>query len=285
MFEVLGAVLGAIVGALVTFFIGRSTSPREGRLTGTPLVKMADYPVRVGADDGLLRLDPDALARLCRTLLEDDNPRAAVDLLYLAQRNKSAIDQSPGLADLLERVRARYRKRFKQLVEPKAITENREHLLKQFYEITEGLGETFAGVPIEFVLHDTRDPLHSVVVIKNSITGRKKGDQASTFGEDVIISYGQSRWTGTQHSYRLRHPSGREIKATTIPLEDKDLGLIAFLCINIDIERLSPDSPELPRLAGRLVDTPGGWGAQVFHIDEVAAAAGRVPTARTTDED
>jgi hypothetical protein len=75
---------------------------------------------------------------------------------------------------------------------------------------------------------------------------------------------------GYQHSYRLRHPSsGKEIKATTIPLEDKQLGLIAFLCVNIDIHRLSPDSQELRELARNLVATPGGWGKQVFDVQDL----------------
>ena len=284
MFEVIGAVLGAVAAAVVTFVITRAMSPREGRLRGTALMTMADYPVRVGAEDGLLRLDPDAMVRVCQVLLEDDNPRAAIDLLYLAERNKAVIERAPGLADLLERVRSRYRRRFKQLVEPKAITENREHLLKQFYEITEGLGATFAGVPIEFVLHDTRDPLHSVVVIKNSITGHKRATRrrrsARRSSSPTASRNGRGRSTRTgcatpgSRDQGDHHPvGGQGSRPDRIPVHQHR------------------HRPALPGLAGNSGSSRAGWstprvvaGAQVFRIDEVPTATGkRVPASRSGD--
>jgi len=266
--EIISGVLGASAAAVVTHIVTRlDKSLEETRLEGHGLIELIDYPIRV-QPDGRLGIDNDALRRVSEQLLHVYNPRAAIDLLYLAEHNKAELGQRD--LDLLERVRRRYGRRFKRLVEPKSLANQREYLLKQFYNITEGLGDTFAGVPIEFALHDTRDLVHSICVIKNPITGRREGDPATSFGEDVILAYGQMRWTGTKHSYRLRDPKdGREIKATTIPLEDRRLGLIAFLCINIDISRLSPGSPELRDLAAKLVATPGGWGPQVFEVEEL----------------
>jgi hypothetical protein len=266
--EIISAVLGATAAALVTWLLTRAVpSGERTRLQGKPLASLPDYPIKVG-EDGLLHIDLALMERATKEVLRTYNPRAAVDLLYLVEHNRSFVNQSTLLPEQLERVRRKYRRRLGDLAEPQSLLDQREHLLKQFYNITDGLGETFAGTPIEFVLHDTRDPLHSICVIKNSITGRRVGEQVSTWGEDVVLAYEQMRWTGTKHSYRLRHPrDGRELKATTIPLEDKTLGLIAFLCINIDIERLSPGSPELAKFAERLVATPGGWGAQVFNVE------------------
>jgi hypothetical protein len=264
--EIVSAVLGASAAALVTHFVGRSLSPKEVTLTGQALVEMPDYPIKVGSN-GLLRLDMPSFERVCQELLVHYNPRAAIDLLYLAEHNRNVVERSANAVLLLDKLRSRYRKKLRQLVEPQSLAAQRQHMLQQFQKITAGLGDTFAGVPIEFVLHDTRDPLHSVIVIKNSITDRKDGDQASSFGEDVIHAYATNKWAGVRHSYRLRHPkNGREVKATTISLEDRTLGLVAFLCVNIDIARLSPVSPELKDLAAKLVATPGGWGAQVFKL-------------------
>jgi predicted transcriptional regulator YheO len=265
--EVASAVLGATAAGIVTHMLTRvDKSMEETRLEGQGLIELPDYPIRVKSD-GTLVIDTASFRRVAAQLLQTYNPRAAIDLLYLAEHNRAELGEAE--LEMLERVRRRYRRRFKRLVEPKALAGQREHLLKQFYNITDGLGDTFSGVPIEFALHDTRDLIHSICVIKNSITGRREGDEATSFGEDVILAYGQMRWTGTKHSYRLRHPKdGREIKATTIPLEDRKLGLIAFLCVNIDIARLAPDSPELRDLAGKLIATPGGWGAQVFEVEE-----------------
>lgn len=268
MTEIISGVVGAIAAAVVTWLLTRWTQKeREGRLDGTPLSRLPDFPIKTGPD-GLLTIDVPSLERVCQELLRTNNPRAAVDLLYLVEHNRPVQSATPEVARLLAKIRRRYRRRLGELSEPSGLLSQREHLLRQFRNITDGLGETFSGTPIEFVLHDTRDPLHSICVIKNPITGRRVGDQVSAWGEDVVRAYEHMRWSGTKHSYRLRHPrDGREIKATTIPLEDKTLGLIAFLCINIDIARLSPDSLELRTLAERLVATPGGWGATVFQVD------------------
>jgi len=264
---IISAILGALASAIATHMLMRvDKSLDDAILEGQGLIGLNEYPVRV-QPDGKLRIDRDSFRRVGAQLLKETNPRAAIDLLYLAEHNRDELEFEE--LQLLERVRRRYGRRFKHLVEPKTLAEQREHLLKQFCIITDGLGETFSGVPIEFVLHDTRDLIHSVVVIKNSITGRKEGDQATSFGEDVVLAYGHMRWTGIKHSYRLLDlADGRAVKATTIPLEDRKLGLVAFLCINIDIARLSPGSPELRDLAEKIVATPGGRGAQVFDVPD-----------------
>lgn len=275
---IISAILGGTLTAIVTHMLMRvDKSLEEVRLEGRGLIELPDYPIAV-QPDGTLGIELGSFRRIGALLLQEYTPKAAIDLLYLAEHNRDKLGVEE--LQLLERVRRRYRRRFKRLVEPRALAEQREYLLKQFYNITDGLGETFSGAPIEFVLHDTRDLIHSICIIKNSITGRREGDQATSFGEDVILAYAHMRWTGTKHSYRLRSPKdGREIKATTIPLEDRKLGLVAFLCINIDIARLSPGSPELRDIAAKLVSTPGGWGAQVFRVPE-ERVSGRVSQPR-----
>ncbi|MFE9566277.1 PAS domain-containing protein [Streptomyces sp. NPDC006487] len=263
--EILGATLGAVAGVLVTMAITMLRPPAEAILEGRPLAELENYPVAVGAD-GKIRLDMAELIAACTYLLKNREPRAAIDLLYLAERNRNLITPPAALA--LDRLRRGYRRRYRHLVEPKQLGEQRQHILRQFGRITDALGETFSGLPIEFVLHDTRDPLNSIHTIKNSITGRREGDPVSVFGEDVVRAYGR-RWTGPQVAYKLRQPAtGQIIKATTIPLEDSTLGLVAFLCVNIDIGRMSPESGELQELARHMVATPGGWGTQAFAVSD-----------------
>ncbi|MFE0464335.1 PAS domain-containing protein [Kitasatospora sp. NPDC058965] len=261
--EILSAVAGAVAGVLVTGALQAWRPRAESLLDGRPLAELENYPIKVGAD-GTIALDIPELIEACAYLLRHHEPRSAIDLLYLAERNAAVVHASPAALAAIDRVRRRYGRRYRRLVEPAQLRAQREHLLEQFGKLTNALGETFAGLPIEFVLHDTRDPLNSVYTIRNSITGRREGDPVSKFGEDVVRAY-ERHWRGAQVAYRLHDPAGgKVIKATTIPLEDKVLGLVAFLCINIDIARLGPQSPELPVMAERLVATPGGWGAQVF---------------------
>ncbi|MFF3861297.1 PAS domain-containing protein [Streptomyces sp. NPDC002209] len=263
--EILSTTIGAVVGVLVTMAMTAWRPPSETILRGRPLAELENYPVRVGAD-GKIHLDMAEVIAACNYLLKNREPRAAIDLLYLAERNRNAI--SPPAALAIDRVRRRYRRRYRHLVEPKQLGEQREYILRQFGKITDALGETFSGLPIEFVLHDTRDPLNSIHTIRNSITGRREGDPVSVFGEDVVRAYGR-RWTGPKVAYKLRQPAtGQIVKATTIPLEDRTLGLVAFMCVNIDIGRMSPESGELRDLAQHMVATPGGWGTQVFAVTD-----------------
>ncbi|WP_327180700.1 PAS domain-containing protein [Streptomyces sp. NBC_01334] len=263
--EILGTTIGAVAGVLVTMVITTFRPPSEAILKGRPLAELENYPVAVGTD-GKIRLDMAEMIAACNYLVSNREPRAAIDLLYLAEHNRDVI--SPPAALALDRVRRVYRRRYRRLVEPQQLGEQREHILRQFGKITDALGGTFSGLPIEFVLHDTRDPLNSIYTIKNSITGRREGDPVSVFGEDVVRAYGR-RWSGPQVAYRLRQPTtGQIIKATTIPLEDKTLGLVAFLCVNIDVGRMSPESSELRDLAQQMVATPAGWGPQVFAVPD-----------------
>jgi YheO-like PAS domain len=269
--EIISGVAGAVASAGVTHYIGRWAIPRPTpNLEGEPLVHHPRYPVVVG-QNGRLHIDRSRVEDVCRFLLENKkgNSKMAVDLLYLVEHNWDVAQGSESTRQLVDQVRRNYRRKFGQLVEPQALADQRNDLLAQFRDITNGLGDTFSGTPIEFVLHDARDPIHSVVVIRNSITGRREGDEASTWGENVVRAYADGSWRGARSAYRLRDPNtGREIKATTIALKDSTLGLIGALCINVDIERLSPGSPELASIAGYLVATPGGWGDQVFRVDD-----------------
>lgn len=265
LIQILAAVAGAIAGVLATTAVAAWRPPAESLLEGPSLAELENYPIRVG-QDGTVHLDMTEFVAACHYLTRHRSPRAAIDLLYLAARNMDLIRTSVPAHDALEELRRTYRRRHRRMVEPRQLLEQREYLLRQFGTITEALGETFRGLPIEFVLHDTRDPLDSIYVIRNAITGRREGGAVTSFGEDVVRAYGR-RWTGPQAAYLLRQPAtGQEVKATTIPLEDRTLGLVAFLCINIDIQRLGPQSRELREMARRMTDTPGGLGTQVFNI-------------------
>jgi hypothetical protein len=120
---VVSACVGATVAGVATYVIDHvRMSKRDGLLRGTALIEMSDYPVGVDSS-GLLYLDIDKLERVCRRLLAKSNPRAAVDLLYLAEHNSDLVEQSKNTVELLARVRRRYRRQFRRLVEPRTMVE------------------------------------------------------------------------------------------------------------------------------------------------------------------
>jgi predicted transcriptional regulator YheO len=110
-----------------------------------------------------------------------------------------------------------------------------------------------ARLPIEFVLHDTRDPLHSVCAVQNTITGRKVGSPAS----DVALARITGQPGPEASVYRVDLPDGRSLKCTS-PFHHRVFGLFALLCINLDIRRFQPEPDCFMDRLRTPVDVPGG---------------------------
>jgi predicted transcriptional regulator YheO len=120
------------------------------------------------------------------------------------------------------------------------LNEYRNDLFRVYRDIVNGIGQTFSGTGIEIVLHDVRNPLRSIVAIQNPISGRRLDDPTTNFGLELIKDYSIIPYPGRSYvNYELTLSDGRRIKATTIPLYNKRHGLIGFICMNIDISRLS----------------------------------------------
>ena len=132
--------------------------------------------------------------------------------------------------------------------------EDNKVLLLTLKDIVHGVGQTLRGTPIEIVLHDTRNPLKSVIAIENPVTGRKLYDKNTNFGIELIKKYAKNEIkNGNIVSYPITLDDGRVIKATTIPIYDNG-ELIAFICINIDTSRISLKNPhELQKTIDSLV--------------------------------
>lgn len=224
-----------VLGSLLYFLTNSASNDRYATLTGQPLAaKEAIYPV-VFNSDGKMVLDKDRFVLAIEYLT--NNPaqqKAAADLMYLGQANHIEMTLSDG-----------EKKKYHELVGKGFFSEfedsnkQKDLLLQSYKQIVEGIGKTFAGTNTEIVLHDTRDPLHSVSAIQNPISGRKLGDNNSNFGVGLIKLYSAPDSMPTNFvSYPLKLKDGRDVKSTTIPLFDQRLGLIGFICINIDISKL-----------------------------------------------
>lgn len=100
--------------------------------------------------------------------------------------------------------------------------------------IVAGIAATF-GRQCEVVLHDFRDPEHSIVAIQGHVTHRHVGGSVSQLGLSLIA---QGDAAQTQYNYSTRTPSGRVLKSTTIPLRDPGGRVFGALCINLDITDL-----------------------------------------------
>ncbi len=100
--------------------------------------------------------------------------------------------------------------------------------------VVRGIVETF-GRHCEVVLHDFREPEHSIVEVHGQVTGRRVGGSVTELGLAVIA---QGDAAEDQYNYFTRTPGGRVLRSTTIPLRDPAGHVFGALCINFDITDL-----------------------------------------------
>jgi predicted transcriptional regulator YheO len=208
-------------------------------LPGSPLASYPQlYPI-LPHQNGNLILDASIFMNAARYLLENENPKAAADLLYLGQSNNINLLLSNDEKRTYARLHQHY-----DYSEFELINEYRNNLFHVYRDIVNGIGQTFSGTGIEIVLHDVRNPLKSIVAIQNPISGRRLDDPNTNFGLELIKDYSIIPHPGVSYvSYELSLNDGRRIKSTTIPLYSKRYGLIGFICLNIDISKLSTEHP------------------------------------------
>jgi YheO-like PAS domain len=233
----------AILLAWLNFYVitHRNDAVFDARaLPGKPLAAYEDvYPVRVDAN-GALTLDKDRFNKAVNLLSNKESPRAISDLLYLGSSNH-----------VLLWLDAVTKKKYTELSEQakfanlKDANRHRDDVLQPYKDIVNGVGQTFAGTAIEIVLHDTRDPLHSIIAVQNSITGRRVGDANTNFGVQLIKNYSTPEANANPFiSYELRTKDGRRVKSSTIPIFHPTYGLVAFICLNIDLSKIDKKSSE-----------------------------------------
>jgi predicted transcriptional regulator YheO len=236
-----GVVAPAVIITVINIYAISLSAHRYEKSTiisGKPLASHEEfYPVQVNSK-GELYLDMPTFEKAVEYFSLNPSLREIADIVYLGTINHVDI-----------RMNTPSRRQFQGLVEMlkskgmKDVEQDKEEILRSYVEIVNTLGATFSDTPMEFVLHDTRNPLRSVVAVQNTITGRRIGDPLTNFGVQLVKTYsthskGNVRNTSFT-SYALMLPDGRQVKATTIPVFHERYGLIAFICINVDLSKLS----------------------------------------------
>jgi predicted transcriptional regulator YheO len=241
---VVACLLVAAAASLTTWLLVPRLEAAPSQQAGQPLAARDFYPV-VADEDGRLRLDKERFMQGVRVLLEENDPQAAGELIYLGQSNNVSLL-------LNDQERKDYGRLTRKYSLPhRGLDERRQQLFDCARRIVDGVGETFSGTGIEIVLHDTSNPLHSIQAVKNPISGRQLNDPTTNFGVELIRHYAQVKGgpAASFISYPLTLKDKRRIKSTTIPLYDERLGLYGFVCMNIDTSKLSTDelTPETKR--------------------------------------
>ncbi|MDM0029114.1 PAS domain-containing protein [Variovorax saccharolyticus] len=198
------------------------------------------YPIQAD-DNGALFLDRERFDKAVNFLTDNPSPRAIADLIYLGNSNNVAL-----MLDGPAKTRYSHLTKIPDYVALAQIDQERDHIFQPYRDIVNGVGQTFAGTPIEIVLHDTRNPLRSIIAVQNPISGRRLGDTNTNFGIQLIKNYSLGQGRGESFvSYPLSLKDGRAIKSTTIPIFHDIYGLIGFICINVDISKMEANSLDL----------------------------------------
>lgn len=232
-----------LIAALSVYVLGfRAKQLDEPKvLLGKPLAAYDDlYPIRAN-ETGSLFLDKERFEKAVDFLTKNPSPRAIADLIYLGKSNHVTL--------MLGDVAKNKFVKLSELPDYAIVAEadqQKDRILQTYKDIVNGIGQTFAGTPIEIVLHDTRNPMKSIVAVQNPISGRRLGDPNTNFGIQLIKNYSNVDGRGQSSSfvsYPLSLKDGRAVKSTTVPLFNETYGLIGFICINVDVSKMDGKDP------------------------------------------
>ncbi|VEB97650.1 Uncharacterized protein conserved in bacteria [Cedecea lapagei] len=159
-------------------------------------------------------------------------------------------------------------------------------LLEQLDNIARGISETFAPF-CEVVVHDLKQPQHSILSIHNNLSGRQVGEAATEMGLARIAS---PDFPVVVANYANQFADGRPVKSTSIGLKDASGSYVAALCLNLDMTLFRGMKSMLDRFtdtaAGPVEEhiEPAGSEAIRLRIDRYAAGLATTPRALKTSE-
>lgn len=106
-----------------------------------------------------------------------------------------------------------------------------ELLLREAETIVTAVGRMFPGL-CEVVLHDLRDPEHSIRAIENNESGRSVGDPVTELG---IARIRDPDYPDVIQNYPNSFPDGRPAKSTSIGIRNSEGEYVAAICLNLDV--------------------------------------------------
>lgn len=105
-------------------------------------------------------------------------------------------------------------------------------LLLNMIPLVDGISKTL-GSNCEVVLHDIKNPQHSVIAISNGhVTGRKVGSPMTERGLEAIRNKDYEK---NLIKYKTVTKDGRTLKSSTLFIKDQTDEVVGCLCINLDI--------------------------------------------------
>ena len=123
------------------------------------------------------------------------------------------------------------------------IVEDNDEFLENYKRIVRLIGRTFHDMGIEVLLHNLANPAKSICAIEGGeVTGR-----ALELGTTSLVIDLKKRKLLNQDKLNYELDIGaRRFKCTTIPIYRREFGLVAALCVNIDINYIRDEVKSSP---------------------------------------
>jgi hypothetical protein len=160
-------------------------------------------------------------------LLKNRDYTAARQLIFIGEQNN--VRQQLETSELLQ-----YEKLYK-FYHGENIVDDTNEFLENYKNIVRLIGQSFPDIGIEILLHNLVNPSRSLIELENNVTGRKIGMGTTSLLLDLKK---RKLLKEDKLNYEL-NIGARKFKCTSIPIIHKSYGVIAAICINVDVNYLN----------------------------------------------
>jgi len=216
--NVIASIIASLVFLAAGFVWGKYKERR--RKFGRNLEEYDFYPFTVSRENfGEFSLKDFRLGM--HYFLKNEDHTAARQLIFIGEQNNVRTQLEPTEQKVYAQLFDKY--------DGKKVADDTHEFLENYERIVRLIGKSFPNTGIEILLHNLADPAHSLVALKNNVTGRRLRDGTTNLLIDL-----KRRENEDKLNYELNIGS-RKFKCTTIPIKRKEFGIVGAICINIDV--------------------------------------------------
>jgi predicted transcriptional regulator YheO len=161
---------------------------------------------------------------------------------YTAARQLIFIGEQNNVRNQLVKEDLREYEKFYKMYGGEKITDDTNEFLENFKNIVRLIGASFPDCGLEILLHNLANPSRSLVELENNVTGRKIGMGTTS----LLLDLKKRKFLKEDKLNYELNIGARKFKCTTIPIYHRSYGLIAAICINIDVNYLTDEVMKTP---------------------------------------
>jgi predicted transcriptional regulator YheO len=219
--NVIAGLLGSAIVFVGGFLVGRYRERQRAR--GRNLEDYDFYPFVVDRDN-FPQFDSAAFRRGVDHLLRHADATAARQLIFIGEQNEVRNHLGWDALTAYERLYAKYG--------GERLVEDHNEFLENYRRIVGLIGRTFRDMGIEVLLHNLANPAKSICAIEGGVVTGRTLQMGTT---SLVIDLKKRRLLNQDKLNYELVIGARRFKCTTIPIYRREFGLVAALCINIDV--------------------------------------------------